>query len=95
MEEARKRGDKWVLTLRKEIRRKGVNSWWQEEFDAVIVASGHYNVPYIPDIPSLVRYETRFPGTILHSKHFRTAREYTGKVRQSPPLTLPSTNIGA
>jgi cation diffusion facilitator CzcD-associated flavoprotein CzcO len=81
VERAEKRGDKWVLTLRQE--EPGKNYWWQEEFDALVVASGHYNIPWIPQIPGLLEYDAKYPGRILHSKHFRNAEDFKGKVRLS------------
>ncbi len=79
VERAEKRDGKWVLTLRRE--QPNTNFWWQETFDALVVASGHYNIPWIPDIPGILEYDTRFPGKILHSKHFRDAKKFKGKVR--------------
>jgi cation diffusion facilitator CzcD-associated flavoprotein CzcO len=78
VERAEKQGDKWILTLRKEV--QGKNRWWQEEFDALVVASGHYNIPWLPQIPGLVEYNARYPGRVIHSKHFREAKKFNGKV---------------
>ncbi|KAI2621700.1 FAD/NAD(P)-binding domain-containing protein [Hypoxylon sp. NC1633] len=77
VERAEKLGGEWVLTLRKE--ELGRNYWWRETFDALVVATGHYNVPWFPSIPGLLEYDERFPGKILHSKHFRTAAKFKGK----------------
>ncbi|KAM0274377.1 hypothetical protein ACHAQH_007914 [Verticillium albo-atrum] len=68
----------WVVTLRKET--PGKDYWWEERFDALVVASGHYNVPWIPDIPGLIEFDARFPGKILHSKHFRGSESFEGKL---------------
>lgn len=46
-----------------------------EEFDYVIVATGHFS---IPNMPSYEGFDT-FPGRILHSHDFRDSREFTGK----------------
>lgn len=46
-----------------------------EQFDFVIVASGHFSTPNVPDYPG---FQT-FPGRILHSHDFRDACEFTGK----------------
>jgi cation diffusion facilitator CzcD-associated flavoprotein CzcO len=78
VERAEKIDDKWVLTLRKE--EPGKNWWWQESFDALVVASGHYNVPWLPKIPGLLEYDARYSGRVIHSKHFRNAKSYKGKV---------------
>lgn len=52
----------------------------QEDFDAVVVASGHYSIPYIPPIEGMEEFEQQYPGVIQHSKYFRTAERYKGKV---------------
>lgn len=81
VELAEKVGDKWVLTLRKETPPgPEENSWWQENFDALIVANGHYSVPNIPQVPGLVELESKFPGTVIHSKHYRKPEDYRDKV---------------
>lgn len=82
VELATKEGDEWVLTLRKEL--PGKNHWWQERFDALIVATGHYNVPWLPNIEGITEYDERFPGRIVHSKHFRDSDKYKGKVSRYP-----------
>lgn len=46
-----------------------------EEFDYVIVASGHFS---IPNMPAYEGFET-FPGRVLHSHDFRDSREFAGK----------------
>ncbi|KAM0216974.1 hypothetical protein ACHAQD_007693 [Fusarium lateritium] len=79
VELAEKVGDEWILTLRKELPKTNSNYWWQERFDALIVASGHYHLPSIPDIPGLIEYDKRFPGRIKHTKHYDTADEFKGK----------------
>lgn len=39
--------DRWILTLRRYIAATQVDFWWEEAFDAVILANGHYSVPYV------------------------------------------------
>ena len=51
------------------------NTTSTEEFDFVVVASGHFSVPNIPDYPGMNTY----PGRILHSHDFRSADEFSGK----------------
>lgn len=46
-----------------------------EEFDYVIVCSGHFSVPNLPMFQGI----DRFPGRVLHSHDFREAREFTGQ----------------
>ncbi|KAF7544286.1 hypothetical protein G7046_g9814 [Stylonectria norvegica] len=50
-----------------------------EDYDAVVVGSGHYNDPFIPDIPGLVAFDKAYPDAISHSKFYRRADDYAGK----------------
>jgi cation diffusion facilitator CzcD-associated flavoprotein CzcO len=74
---------KWKVTLREEIQGKEEDHWWIEEFDAIVVASGHYNVPYIPHIEGLAEWAEKYPGSVEHSKSFRGPEKYSGKVRMA------------
>ena len=51
----------------------------QETYDAVIVASGNYNVPYIPDIQGVQTWDATFPASISHSKYYRTPKSFNEK----------------
>ena len=48
---------------------------YEEEFDNVIVASGHFSVPNVPEYPGFAK----FNGRVLHAHDFRDAREFAGK----------------
>lgn len=80
VELAEKVGNEWRLVLRKEGDVRGEDEWWEEWFDAVVVASGHFNVPYIPKIDGLDALERARPGSVKHSKMFRGRDAYRGKV---------------
>jgi hypothetical protein len=79
VELAEKVGKEWRLILSKDGDVKGENDWWEERFDAVIVASGHFNVPYIPAIEGLDDLERAYPGSVKHSKMFRGRDAFRGK----------------
>ncbi|KAI0380769.1 FAD/NAD(P)-binding domain-containing protein [Hypomontagnella monticulosa] len=52
----------------------------QETYDAVVVASGHYSTPYIPDgIEGIKEWNAAYPGVISHSKVYRNAEAFRGK----------------
>ena len=70
---------KWVVTLRQPLENGTEDRWWTESFDSVIVASGHYTVPFIPSTPGLAELESKFPGTVEHSKAWRNPEKYKGK----------------
>ncbi len=46
--------------------------WMTEEFDYVVVASGHFSIPNVPQFDGM---ET-FNGRVLHAHDFRDAREF-------------------
>ncbi|KAI8666394.1 hypothetical protein NCS57_00864000 [Fusarium keratoplasticum] len=77
VERVEKIGSEWKVTLRREGNER--DYWWVEWFDAVVVASGHYSVPYIPAIDGLDELEKSRPGSVIHSKHFRGRDLYKGK----------------
>ena len=47
----------------------------KENFDYLIISSGHFSVPYIPEYDGM----SSFPGRILHGHDFRDAEEFRGK----------------
>lgn len=77
VEQVEKIGDQWKITLR---RLEGDSDyWWAEWFDAVVVAAGHFWVPWIPKIEGLEELERDRPRSVLHSKHYRGRDGYKGK----------------
>lgn len=50
-----------------------------EVYNAVVVASGHYSTPFVPDISGLQEWNQAFPGTISHSKHYRKPEAFADK----------------
>ncbi|OCL13610.1 FAD/NAD(P)-binding domain-containing protein [Glonium stellatum] len=48
-------------------------------YDAVVVANGHFIVPYVPNIERIKEWNERYPGIISHSKYFRRPEEFSGK----------------
>ncbi len=48
---------------------------YSEEFDHVIVASGHFSTPSVPYFPGF----EAFNGRVLHAHDFRDAREFVGQ----------------
>lgn len=50
-------------------------------YDAVMVASGHFNVPFIPSITGLAEWSKAYPGAVSHSMYYQKPEQFTGKVR--------------
>ncbi|WWD21421.1 hypothetical protein CI109_105906 [Kwoniella shandongensis] len=81
VENAYKRDDGlWELTLRTleiigedELK----ETFSTETFDAIIVATGHYNAPLIPKIPGAAEWYQSWPEGILHSQGYRRPEAYT------------------
>ncbi|GLA49322.1 hypothetical protein AnigIFM63604_004985 [Aspergillus niger] len=48
-------------------------------YDAVVVASGHFDVPYTPDIAGIQAWNTAYPGIISHSRLFDSAESFRDK----------------
>ncbi|KIW21428.1 hypothetical protein PV08_02008 [Exophiala spinifera] len=46
------------------------------DFDFVVVASGHYHAPRVPDIPGLAEWKKAWPSRIQHSKSYRNPRGF-------------------
>lgn len=54
-----------------------------EHFDAVVIATGNYDIPYIPNRPGMAAWNDKYPGTITHVKSFRNPQQFAdekGKV---------------
>ncbi|CAK5275844.1 unnamed protein product [Mycena citricolor] len=69
----------WTLTLKKLTTLGPLLSreeWWTEDFDAVVVATGTFNAPHIPNIPGLAEWKIRFPQTISHSREYRSPEKF-------------------
>ncbi|KAH7017960.1 uncharacterized protein B0I36DRAFT_394475 [Microdochium trichocladiopsis] len=74
-----KKKQDWNLTLRKYDPVRRVDIWWEERFDAVVLANGHYAVPYVPQVQGLENYLLKYPGRVLHSKFYRSPDLFAGK----------------
>lgn len=70
---------KWVLTIRYKDESTHKEKWYEQQFDAVVVANGHYTVPNIPYIPGLAEFNKNFPGSIIHAKSYRSVDEFKGR----------------
>lgn len=86
VEKVEKVGGEWKVTLRRSGTK--TDTWWVECFDAVVVASGHCWVPYIPETQGLEEFAKRRPGSVIHSKGYRGKDNYRDKVglREHPHL---------
>ena len=93
VENAEKVGKEWKLILRQNDEKSRKDHWWVEWFDAIIIASGHYNVPYVPKINGLDDFEKRNPGSVKHSKMYRGRDAYQGKVRHNTTFSYKISSL--
>lgn len=84
---------RWTLTIRKKCEKEGVEKWYKEEFDAVILAVGHYCVPHIPLIKGLSDFNKVNPGILMHAKAFRSREVFKNKKVLIMGSNLSSTNL--
>ncbi|KAI3319162.1 hypothetical protein HD806DRAFT_539541 [Xylariaceae sp. AK1471] len=52
---------------------------WRRNFDAVVVATGTFDGLFEPDYPGLEDWRDTFPDSVLHSRSYRAAAEFSGK----------------
>ena len=52
---------------------------YEEMYDAVVIASGHYSVPYLPEVKGIYEWSKANPGSIKHSREFERPTEFTDK----------------
>ncbi|KAM0249688.1 hypothetical protein ACHAQJ_008949 [Trichoderma viride] len=50
-----------------------------ENYDAVVVATGHYSVPFIPDIKNIEEFMDAYPSVISHSRDYRGPNTFKHK----------------
>ncbi|KAF2684720.1 dimethylaniline monooxygenase [Lentithecium fluviatile CBS 122367] len=63
------------------------------KFDAIVVASGHYHSPRIPDIPGLAALKQYWPTRIQHSKGYRRPDTFKDKNILLIGASVSSTDI--
>lgn len=79
VEKVYKKGDKWIVVAVQIDRENGVEKWYSEEFDALLLAVGRFNIPFVPKIENLAQFQKDHPGVVSHAKSFRNFDEYENK----------------
>lgn len=52
---------------------------YTKEFDAVVVSTGHYDLPFLPKVKGIEQWNKKFPNSIQHSKYFDDPEDYKDK----------------
>lgn len=66
---------RWELTSKSTI----TNETTKSDYDAIMVANGHYSVPFIPQVPGIEVFNSKYPAVISHSKLYRTSEDFINK----------------
>lgn len=67
--------DRWDIETRSVL--NGQES--KDTFDAVVVASGHYSTPFIPEVENIREFHAAHPGVLSHAKTYRAPEAFAGK----------------
>lgn len=70
---------KWMVIAKRSVPGDDYDEWYIEYFDAVVVANGHFQIPYIPFYMSkpegkgtaetaIHHFNQKYPGTLVHVK---------------------------
>ena len=73
------RDRKWLVTTQLHSSKQHSATTKGSIFDAVIIASGHFSVPFVPQVAGIDIWDRIYPGSILHSKFYRRPEAYTDK----------------
>ncbi|SCV04827.1 LAMI_0H19636g1_1 [Lachancea mirantina] len=65
---------KWIVVAKETEKESKFDRWYCEIFDAVVIANGHFGIPYIPyymsslseEAPEIHEFNVKFPSTLLH-----------------------------
>jgi trimethylamine monooxygenase len=66
------RNDKFEISYQDKVNDKTLS----DTFDYLVVSTGHFSVPFIPEYEGM----SSFPGRIMHSHDFRDAEEFREKM---------------
>lgn len=68
-------GNGWELTSKSTI--SGESK--KHNYDAIVVSSGHYSVPFIPSVTKIQAFNAEHPYIITHSKIYRSPERFADK----------------
>ena len=72
-----RKNEQWRLVLRKFGHTQ--DYIYEEFFDNVVVASGHFDVPFVPEISGLQQFSELDDTLVIHSKQFRSRDDFKDK----------------
>jgi cation diffusion facilitator CzcD-associated flavoprotein CzcO len=75
VEDAHLVDERWEIVVKSTITKETK----RVEYDAIVVANGHYSVPYIPSLPGMEEFHDAHPSVIQHSKVYRSPASFVDK----------------
>ena len=85
-----KKDGKWQIVLLQINEKNKTIGWYLEQFDAVVVATGRFNIPFFPKIEGLQDFVNSNPGVVIHAKAFRNEQD-----RGTEKVLLVGTSVSA
>lgn len=76
---------RWAVTVR-DLRTRDESTI---VFDAVVVASGHFDSPFVPDVPGIREWQAAYPEAISHSMSYRRPGAYRDKASAAARPSTP------
>lgn len=75
--------DKWIVVAKRSDPQNDFDEWYVELFDAVVIANGHFQVPYVPFYMSkpdgqgvseteVHQFNKKYPGILVHVRDIDT-----------------------
>jgi cation diffusion facilitator CzcD-associated flavoprotein CzcO len=74
-----KKDGKWRVTTQQHSSKQLSTAPNESIFDAVLIASGHFSVLFVPQVTGIEAWDRTYPGSILHSKFYRKPDSYVDK----------------
>ncbi|KAG9731985.1 FAD/NAD(P)-binding domain-containing protein, partial [Aureobasidium melanogenum] len=68
--------DIWSVKTQK-VQHKNQEDPVERTYDAVVVANGHFAVPFIPQIKGMKEWAEQYPNAISHSMYYKKPEDYT------------------
>ncbi|TIA01315.1 putative flavin dependent monooxygenase, partial [Aureobasidium pullulans] len=65
----------WSVKTQK-VQHKMIEDAKVQTYDAVVVANGHFAVPFIPQIKGMKEWAEKYPGAISHSMYYQKPEDY-------------------
>jgi cation diffusion facilitator CzcD-associated flavoprotein CzcO len=70
--------DAWTVKTQK-VQHSTQEEAVETTYDAVVVANGHFAVPFIPQIKGMKEWAEQYPNVVSHSMYYKRPEDYTNK----------------